>query len=136
MTGRGNGQESLSHSACAVPKCNSISNSRGTAPMACRDGIATRKTACTVSGAGGGVPASLEAGVVYKGLPLPSVRLCGVEGAEIGPGALCVCKTERLLWKKDDPVKMLIRVFVEADVFGTDVKTSGCSSKETMPLDE
>jgi len=67
----------------------------------------------------------LETEVVGKGLPLPPVPLCGGEGVEMRPGALCVREAERLLWKKDDPAKMLIRFFVEADVFGTDVKTSG-----------
>jgi hypothetical protein len=54
----------------------------------------------------------------------------------MSPGALCVCKSGRLLWKNDDPAKMLNRVFVEADAFGTEVKTSGCRSEEKMLLDE
>lgn len=131
---RGRGQEALSHSACAVPKCNSIPARWGTAPMACRDGIAIRKAACTVSGAGGGVIASLE--IVGKGLPLPSALLCGAEGDEMSPRALCACKSGRLLWKKDDPAKRLIRDFVEDDAFGTDVKISGWGSEKTMPSDE
>jgi hypothetical protein len=133
---RGRGQEALSHSAWAVPRCKSKPASWGTAPTACRDGIAIRKAACTVSGAGGGVLASLKMGGVAKGLPLPSALLCGADGVELSPGALCVCKPGRLLWKKVDPAKRLIRDFVELDVFGTDVKTSGCSREEAMPLDE
>lgn len=136
MTARGRGQEALSHSACAVPKCNSIPARWGTAPTACRDGIAIRKAACTVSGAGGTVIASLETEVVGKGLPLPSALLWGAKGVGMSPSALCACKLERLLPKKDDPAKRLIRDFVEDDAFGTDVKTSGWSSEEIMPSDE
>lgn len=138
VTARGRGQEVLSHSACTVPKCNSIPARWRTASTACRGGIgiAIRKAACTVSGAYGGVLASLETEVVGKGLPLRPALLSGAEGVEISPDALCVCKSERLLRKKDDLSKRLIRVFVEDDAFGADVKTSGCSNEETMSLDK
>lgn len=94
-------------------------------PSACRDGIATRKAACKVSGAGREDIASLGTESVGRGLPLPSALLCDAEGVEIGPAALCAFKLERLLREKFDPTKRLIRVFVELDALGTDVKTSG-----------
>jgi hypothetical protein len=125
VTGRGIGQEALSHSAWAVPRCNSNSTSSGTAPTACRDGIAIRKAACRVSGAGGEVLASLTGESAGTGLLLPSVLLCGAGGVDTRLGALCtfpVVKLERLLWKRVDPAKRLIK---ELDAFGTDVKTSG-----------
>jgi hypothetical protein len=75
VTARGRGQEALSHSACAVPRCNSIYDGSETTPMACRDGIAIRKAACTVSGAGGGVLVSLETEVLGRGSPMPFVLL-------------------------------------------------------------
>jgi len=138
VAARGRGQEALSHSACTVPRCNSIPAGWGMASTACRGGIgiAIRKAACTVSGAGGGVLVSLETEVVDKGLPLRPALLCGAEGVEMSPGALCVRKSERLLRKKDDLSKKLIRVVVEVDAFGADVKTSGCSNEGTMPLDK
>ena len=127
MTARGTGQEALSHSVWAVPRCNSKATSWEAAPTACRYGIAIRKAACSVSGAGGGVPASLKTESVDTRLPLPSTLLGGAEEVEMCPGAL---KLERLLWKMDGPAKRLNRLFVKLDVVGTDVKTSGYSSEE------
>lgn len=124
MTARGIGQAVLSHSALAVPRCNSKFASWETAPSACRDGIATRKAACKVSGAGREDITSLGTESVGRGLPLPSALLCDAGGAEIDP-ALCAFKLERLLREWFDPTKKLIRVFVELDALGTDVKTSG-----------
>jgi len=138
VTARVIGQEALSHSASVVPRCNSKSTSWGTAPTACRDGIAIRKAACRVSGAGGGVLVSLKTETVGKGLLLPSVLLCDAEGVEMGPAALCAFGPERPLWdcRKGDPTKRLIRVFAELDCFGTDVKTSGYSNESITPSDE
>ena len=136
VTARGIGQEALSHSALAVPRCKSKSASWETAPTACRDGIAIRKAVCRVSGAGGGDIVSLKTESVGRELPLPSALLCGGEGVELGPAALCVFELERLLWEKVDPTKRLIRVFVELDALGTDVKTSGYSNENIMPSDE
>jgi hypothetical protein len=75
VTARGIEQEALSHSVWAVPKCNSRFTSWGTVPTSRRDGIAIRKAACRISGAGGGVLASLETGNAGKGLLFPSVLL-------------------------------------------------------------
>lgn len=65
-----------------------------------------------------------------------SALLCGAEGVEMSLGALCVFELECVLWKKDDPAKRWIKVFVGLDAIGTDVKTSGCSNEETTPSDE
>lgn len=127
MTARGIGQEALSHSALAVPRCIS---SWETAPTACRDGIAIGKTACKISGVGGGGIVSLKPESVGRGLPLPSVLLCGAEGVGMVPAASGVFESERLLREKVDPTKRLIRALVGLDALGTDVKTSGYNMKK------